>query len=417
MPKEIIEYEYERERVPESKLRDWKDILAVQFGFAFGSSALVWVMKYTGRLTFIELLIAFIIGHIVVGIIFFISGWVGIRERLSTYMLLRSAYGTWGTHILSLLVAFILIGWMAAQTGAIGIALNAALGVNVAWASLIVGLLMTMTSTIGFSALTWLSHISLILFIIASVIGTYKAWHILGGLGPLLSIEVTNPMPMSAAIAGVIGSIVTMGVVSPDITRYCKRLSHWVGAIVASLAIGHIAIPIAGGIMAYAVGSTEVGIVVWELLGWFGIIFMLVAGWTTGDNDIYSASLSLSEVIPKIERWKLSAAAGIIGSIMAALGFVNYIIKWLILLGAIVPPFWGVWMADYWIMPYLGVPRGVVQQLGKRLNISAIIAWILGIIAFYRVPGISYLNGIFVALIAYVILHYASYKANKVLAI
>lgn len=49
--------DFEREKVPIGSLKSWWDILAVQFGFMFGSSSLVWAMKFTKGLNFKDTII------------------------------------------------------------------------------------------------------------------------------------------------------------------------------------------------------------------------------------------------------------------------------------------------------------------------------------------------------------------------
>ena len=82
-----ITEDYALSRVPEDKLRNWWAILAVQFGMIFGSTVIIWTVQYSQILTFRDIIIAFVVGHAIVFVIFMLNGMLGIRERLSTYVL------------------------------------------------------------------------------------------------------------------------------------------------------------------------------------------------------------------------------------------------------------------------------------------------------------------------------------------
>ena len=406
-----ITEDYALSRVPEDKLRNWWAILAVQFGMIFGSTVIIWTVQYSQVLTFRDIIIAFVVGHAIVFVIFMQNGMLGIRERLSTYVLAEQSFGRIGASLISILLAFALMGWMGTQVAAAADAICAATGWNPVLVNVVVGLLMTFTATWGFQGLKRLSDIAVPLFVVVSIAGTVIAWNKIGGIQPLLMIQPTGHMSMKDAISGVIGSIVVMGVITPDITRYCRSDFDWfIGAFI-SFSIGHMVFPIAGSLMGYAAQSGDAGKVLFSLTGWLGVLSIVLAGWTSGDNNIYSASLGMTQVIPKAKRWHLALTLGILGTLLAVGGILKYLIKWMVLLSAIAPPLFAVMQADYWFLPLLGLDRSLAGKSGAQVNIAAILSWAIGVAAFYKISwGLAVVNSSIVTMIAYCLISVVYYR-------
>jgi len=416
---EYVYKDYEREKVPESGLRSWWNITAVQFGYMFGSTALIWAMQFTKGFTFKQILITLIVGHFISFWIFYLNGMIGVKERMSTFYCARLSFGSLGSNLVGVLVAFAILGWMGAQVGATALAVNAATGWNVTALNIIIGLCMTLTAVIGYKGISKLSNFSVPYFIVICVIGLFIAANKLGGFNALFAIQPKSPMPLVTGITAVVGSIAVMGVTTPDISRYARTNWDLGWAVGISCVIGHMVIPVAGVLMAMAVGSTNIGQVVFGLLGWWGVLMIVTAGWTTGDNNIYSSALAMTAIIPKIPKWVLSLILGIIGTAAATAGIVNHLMSWLSLLSALAPPVFGVMQADYFILPMLGIERSLVMKEKKQFNLGALIAWALGAyIALHLKWGVVAINSIVSSIIIYLVITVISVKAfGKTLSI
>jgi cytosine permease len=406
-------FDYETERVPETSLRSWWDILAVQFGFIFGSSALVWAMKFTAGFTFIDAIWVFVVGHFLVFWVFYLNGLLGVRERMTTFFIARQAFGPVGTHVIAVLLSFAMVGWMGAQVAATAEGIAAATGINVILLDIILGIGILWSSVVGFKALKRLSNVSVPFFIVVCIAGIVISHSKIGGIGALISAQPTQPMSFMQGISAVIGSIAMMGLVTPDISRYAKSSRDLSVAVIVSFAVGHILIPLAGVLMAMAAGSTNVGVVCWKLLGWWGVLMLILSGWTTADNDIYSAGLALQEVWPNVKRWKICTVVGILGTLAAIFGILKYLISWMVLLAAIAPPAFAIMQADYWVLPLFGVPRGLTEKQGRAINWVAFVCWIVGSFSFYYIKwGVPFINSTLITLVLYTLISIASYKSS-----
>jgi len=397
--------DFEREKVPVGSLKSWWDILAVQFGFIFGSSALVWAMKFTKGLNFKDTIIVLTIGHFLVYWVFYFNGKLGIRERLSTFFIVRQSFGTIGSAMVAILTSFALVGWMGAQVGATSSGISAATGWNVTVLNIFIGLAMTLTAAIGFKALKKLSDISVPYFLIICVVAIFVALKKIGSMDALFNIQPSSSMSLVTAISAVIGSIVVMGVIVPDISRYARSEKDLNIALIVSFVVGHIVIPVSGVLMALAIGSSNIGFVIFQLIGWAGVLMLILSGWTTGDNDIYSASLALASVIPNVPKWKLASLIGIFGTIAAVAGIINHIIFWLVLLSSLAPPIFGVMQADYWILPLFGIERGLALKGKKIVNWAGVLSWLCGCVVAYKIPfGVGAINGVITSFVLYILI-------------
>lgn len=134
-------------------------------------------------------------------------------------------------------------------------------------------------------------------------------------------------------------------------------------------------------------------------LGFGGLLVLILAQWTTNDNNLYTSSLSLSNIF----RIKKSNLVLIIGAISGGMGVVDYFTDWLNFLGIGVPPMAGIIIADYYVIKKQ--KYDIDQSILPKWNYNAVISWVLaGIIGFTVSLGIASLNSLLAAFIIYIVL-------------
>jgi cytosine permease len=157
-------------------------------------------------------------------------------------------------------------------------------------------------------------------------------------------------MPFGVAASIIAGSFMVGAVIGPDITRYAKNAKHAVGASIIGFFVGFSLMVYAGSILAQATGQWDV-VQIMIGLGW-GLIAMVVlvlAQWTTNDNNLYSAALNFSVIFRRSPKWQLTIVAGILGIILGLWGIYGHFVSWLMILSVTIPPIGGVYVADYFI--------------------------------------------------------------------
>lgn len=143
-------------------------------------------------------------------------------------------------------------------------------------------------------------------------------------------------------------------------------------------------------------------------LGIPALAVLILAQWTTNDNNLYTSSLGLSNIIP-VNRSYISIAIGILGSVIGAFGIADHFTEFLSLLGIGIPPMAGIVICDYFVIRKMDYSINTDQL--NSWNPSAIIAWLLGAAVGFSVKfGIASINSILAAFIAYFILNFRGVK-------
>ncbi|NLC68344.1 MAG: cytosine permease [Clostridiaceae bacterium] len=422
----IVE-DYALRPVPESERKGWLATFIVWVCYNVVIGDMATGIALGANLDFKSALIALTIGDIFLLIVMSLTGYVGAKTGLGSMPLFRLTTGKFGTYIASLIIAFTSVGWFAVQLGFFGQIWAQFLPLSVSVLAAIGGLLMMTTAIIGFEGLEMISKISVIPLFIFIFGGFIVA---LGQVGVdtliTYSPQGTQIGSLAVGISTVFGSWAVGSALMPDVSRYAKAdfkkiLLVWG----AALFIGHYILPISGIAFALIKGTWdfgEISLFVGKAAlgsGLVGALIISLAQWTTNDNNLYSASLALTNILEK-DKWKVSLALGIIGTIAGYSGAVNFFVDFMILLGTVVPPMAALLISDYLLLPKLGFERNydynkISYEHIPFIKWSAVIAWGVGIVVAFVTPGVAAVNGIIATLIAHVALTYleAGRKAKQ----
>lgn len=209
---------------------------------------------------------------------------------------------------------------------------------------------------------------------------------------------------IGAGIVMVVGSFAAGASAQADITRYSKDAkAAWIATIFGYI-IANTFIIIAGYLTTLTTGIGDLPKAMLGLgLGFPALLILILAQWTTNDNNLYTSSLGLANIF-NVEKSKITLTIGIVGSILGGLGIANYFAGWLNILGIGVPPMAGIIMADYYVIRKQNYRFKDENQI-PEWNINAIIAWIVGsIIGFTVKAGIASINSLLVSMLVYIIL-------------
>ncbi|WDI41033.1 purine-cytosine permease family protein [Bremerella sp. P1] len=158
--------------------------------------------------------------------------------------------------------------------------------------------------------------------------------------------------------------------------------SGWAPAV--GMFLGHYMAWIAAALMLAAQiklsqdHSANPGALAWGVLGWTGILCVVIAGWTTANPTIYRAGLAFQGIVPNSTRMAMTVAAGIVATIAGAfpnlsaqlLGFVGTY-------GTILGPMGAVIFVDYYLMKKLGMEEEYAIHHRVSFNAAVFVAWVL----------------------------------------
>jgi NCS1 family nucleobase:cation symporter-1 len=222
-----------------------------------------------------------------------------------------------------------------------------------------------------------------LLFAIATVIalthGTaIAAWHPKPVAGTLAWFAIVLAISFSY--------IMSWSPYASDYSRYLPEITSrsyiaiyvFIGAVVASFLTEAVGLLV--GILAPA-GATPVAALK-TVMGGFGVfaVVAVILGATTANVlNLYSNTMSAKVLDVRLQRWQLAIVGGVLGFILALLGYQNFTQNYehfLIVL-------------DYWIMPWLAIvlldfyvfrhrePMGFSEAV--PVNWNGLLAWLIGL--------------------------------------
>ncbi|GAB5413560.1 MAG: cytosine permease [Congregibacter sp.] len=281
---------------------------------------------------------------------------VGVRTRLSSYMIIEHTFGYRGAKLINLGFAVFLLGWYAVTAELFGrtlflgarelTALRAPEWLFTVGSSILV----VATTVYGFKAIDRLALVAVpfLLLALATTVGLSLDAVSLSSLG---AIPGSGDLTVTTAVSAVIGAAIVGVVLTPDLTRYARNTSDCITASFIGQGAGMSIAYLAGMIPVLAWSELE-PMTYMVLMGFGGIALavLVFATWTTNVINLYSTALASCASIPFGNYRNVVLVAGVLGTGAALVGISERLIDFLVVMGVLVPPVAGVYLADFFIL-------------------------------------------------------------------
>lgn len=293
------------------------------------------------------------------------------------------------------------------------------------WILIIIGgIMMTSTAVYGYRAIEKLSLLVVPILLILLVVSLIKAF------GDLTLAEVAlrppaSPMAFGILVSIVAGAYAVGATIQPDITRYSKGIGHAAGGMVFGMMIGFPLIVILAIALGAAVGHGDFITLMLQFGGVWGLFAMfaiVLATWTSNDNNLYSAALAFNAMFPKLKKWHVTLIGGLAGTILALAGILGHFVNWMIALGVTIPPIAAVMAIDFFLFRSKEYHFDNIKSL-PSVRVIPIISWVVAVAFGYMTyaevftfTGAPALDGLIVALVVHFILMLATGHRISVLA-
>lgn len=318
---------------------------------------------------------ALAVAALVLTFISVITGIMGARKRLSTAMLLPQLFGREGYRFFALILSASSFGWFAIQLEIFGATLAAALAKTFAMSAntgvWIGGALMISTAGLGFKAIEKLSQIAVPFLLLLML---WTLFQTIPGSERLIMPTAATPTPFGILVSSLVGALAVGSLIMPDITRYAKNSRAAAMGAGTSIAIGF---PLILFVSALLVGLGSQPNFIDTLLSSHSVILralavvaLLLATWTTNDNNLYSSALALNAIVPKARKIWITLTIGLLGVGLALIGIVEHLMSLMIYLGIIFTPIGGVMISEF----FRRHPAPVTS-----FRVDSWIAWSLGV--------------------------------------
>ncbi|HYG72966.1 MAG TPA: cytosine permease [Actinomycetota bacterium] len=316
----------------------------------------------------------------------------GHREGVATMVLFRPILGERGSAIASAVNVIQLVGWTAVEFWAMAQVANVAssrlLGLDApgVWTAVVAAICTVLA--IGGPIVVirrWLERFGIYVLIGSAVWITVEVL-LAGDLGTAWSAPRTGELPFWLAVDLVIVMPVSWLALAADYTRFARSDARAATATYASYLFGNTWFYALGAFLAIGAGTTAdavgVGSAIVALAGGAVVLLALLVG--ESDNafaDIYSAAVSTRNVVPRIAQRSLVVAVGTVAFVLALTLSMERYELFLLLLGSVFVPLFGVFAAEYLRSGSRFGPEAFLTS--PRVRWVAFIPWLLGFAVYH----------------------------------
>lgn len=371
---------------------------SVNIGMAVGQSMAI-----------IPAITSIVLGYAIAGICAMVIGIIGVRTGLNSYVLAKGPMNWMGQIFISFIMFITIgVGSLGLQADTVGRAIAQTIP-QIGYSPILSGLVcavMMISAILGIKYMTVVSWFTMPFFFVISLFATSKAIGQFGGWSALLEIQ-NNTLSFSESVFLNAGAWAGGVMLMSDLTRFLKTEKEVIKIVPSAFIIGSIP-PICGAILG-AILQTSLDTVFVSLgIGTIGLISIIGIGWTTNDNNAYTAGLALTTALYPFKRMKRSrvtiivAIVGVIGA-MTGIGNLDFITWISSFHGSFNMSFAGVLIAHY-----LVVSR---DKFVQTKGIAGIISWLVsGLLTYHNLLPLPFITNIVLAFVLYIILYYGVEK-------
>lgn len=388
--------------IRDEQLVAWPRVAAIAAMVGFSLPTFLTGLEVFAGLSPIDAMWALFWGSVIVTLIGSITGYIGAANRMSSYLLVRIAFGDKGAAFVNMAFAISLMGWFGLNINlfmdTVGRLASDMWGLQIPNLALaiIASFCMTLTTLIGFKAINLLSTLLIPVLVIVTALFTKTAFanHSLSDFlamdRPLRAVG-ENAMSIGDGISWVVGAIIIGAIILPDITRFIREKSGAVYTAIICYLIVQLLVMFAAGLAGVSSGVFDTyfdadGVsrtdVILKLmldvnLGIGAFIIIIAGSWVLNSLNLYSTVLSTKATFPKLNTRWLTIGLGVVGVVAALLNILGAFEVFLWYLSIIFIPVAGVLIIDrFFIRP--NIYNLETLSNNNVLNVPAFTAWVIG---------------------------------------
>lgn len=369
--------------ITDNQLVPWPRVAAVGAMVAFSLPTFVTGLEVGAGLSPMNTVWALLWGSAIIVVIGAVMGAIGAKTRMSSYLLVRIAFGDRGASLVNIAFAISLLGWFGVNINLFMDAV-AGLGRDV-WGvelspvglAIFASFCMTLTTLIGFKAINILASLLVPVLAVVTVLLAKFALST-QTISEIFAVENVETLTVGEGISAIVGAIIIGAIILPDITRFVK---HWSGAIYTAVISYFIVQTVVMGAAALAGATSGKGDVLEIMLDLnlgIGAFLIVIAGsWVLNSLNLYSAVLGMKATFPKLKTVFLTIALGVIGVAAALMNILDSFVTFLFYLSVIFIPVAGVLIIDA-LLIRPSIYKIETLDNNRTLNWKAFAAWAVG---------------------------------------
>jgi nucleobase:cation symporter-1, NCS1 family len=348
--------------------------------------------SFLSQASFLDAILAISIGSAAGSILLALAGKIGSDHGIPSLITMRPAFGIRGSYLPAILNILQLVGWTTFEIMIMARAaytLTGSIMPYYFWAAI-------------FGALVALLGIAGPLNVVRQWIGKFALW-IAYGTSAIIIFNLINSTDITDLVSShgeglsffsaldlVIAMPVSWMPLVADYNRFSKKSKNALWGTFIGFTMTNILFYFGGVLL----GTSDVLAIVAAIQAMFFGFLMLLLIVDEADNafaDVYSASVSTQDIFPKISQKYLIVGFTALSTMLAMLVSVQQYEVFLLLIGAIFVPLFGVVLTDYYVVKRQKYTEEMLYAHRSKLGIGvpAIIAWTLGALLNYILSPLS----------------------------
>ncbi|MGY5354021.1 purine-cytosine permease family protein [Wenyingzhuangia sp. IMCC45467] len=422
---EIAGGEFEREPVPQSKLKGWKSFIGMYAGeHAAGTEFVIGPLFLTTGVSAFDLIIGLLLGNLLAVLSWrFLTAEVAVKNRLTLYYQLEKICGkklVTGYNLANgVLFCFLAGSMITVSATAVGIPfdmempkLTDTMPNSLTWVIIVlaIGAVISLIASKGYDtvakAANWMSPVIVLGFLISGIVALSQLgvssfsdfWAIWG--------EGSDPYPGQIKYtfwhiviwSWFANGAMHIGMSDLSVFRFAKKanagwttaagmyIGHYMAWIAACLLFAvYLKTPEAQAVIATgAAPSVAPGPMAYNAIGVFGILVVVLAGWTTANPTIYRAGLAFQAIMPKLSTFWVTIIAGTVATIAGLFpAFAMKLLDFVAFYGFVLAPVGAVIVFEHFFAEKFGITKNYAEVAGIKFNKSILFAWAISFGLFY----------------------------------
>lgn len=415
----VSDGEFERVSVPESKLKSWKSFLGMYAGeHAAGTEFVIGPLFLTTGVSAFDLIMGLIVGNLLAVLSWrFLTAEIAVKYRLTLYYQLEKICGFKLVTLYNLangvLFCFLAGAMITVSATAVGIPfdmpmpkLSDTMPNGLTWILIVlsIGILISVVAAKGYDtvskAANYMAPIIVLGFLLSGIVALRQLgvqsfddfWAIWGEGSEPFPGQIKYGFWHVAIWSWFANAAMHIGMSDLSVFRFARKASSgWTSA--AGMYIGHFMAWIAAALLyAVYIKSSEAqqfllqgeappvapGPLAYNALGVFGVLVVIMAGWTTANPTIYRAGLAFQAIFKNTSRFKITLLAGGLATLAGMFPAVAMkLLDFVALYGFILAPMGAIIVFQHFFGSSFKIVENYAEIKKISINWAVLISWVL----------------------------------------
>ena len=415
----VSDGEFERVAVPESKLKSWKSFLGMYAGeHAAGTEFVIGPLFLTTGVSAFDLIMGLIVGNLLAVLSWrFLTAEIAVKYRLTLYYQLEKICGFKLVTLYNLangvLFCFLAGAMITVSATAVGIPfdmpmpkLSDTMPNGLTWILIVlsIGILISVIAAKGYDtvskAANYMAPIIVLGFLLSGIVALRQLgvqsfsdfWAIWGEGSEPFPGQIKYGFWHVAIWSWFANAAMHIGMSDLSVFRFARKASSgWTSA--AGMYIGHFMAWIAAALLyAVYIKSSEAqqfllqgeappvapGPLAYNALGVFGVLVVIMAGWTTANPTIYRAGLAFQAIFKNTSRFKITLLAGGLATLAGMFPAVAMkLLDFVALYGFILAPMGAIIVFQHFFGSSFKIVENYAEIKKISINWAVLISWVL----------------------------------------